>query len=519
MNLRSVVLMIAAAILAAGLVGCGGGGGGGAGVTVAAITDSDGKRLPSTIDVNEQNPSGLSEISGLQPGQRIEVMLFKDGAPQYEQPLMFTADNNGVVPLVLFYDLGINPNTGQIDPSAAGNYTVEITSNGRTIGTHSFSLTGSPAQALSRATGPGSIAILTGTGGTPVFAMGSIESGQPIKVWGRNLQSGDRYALYVVSDRNDWAVGDSYSDVSGQVEIATVTEGWFIVTVWEQANSVGGERDFDIIAKKLNPDETPSTNSVLTADDVVEAKTITGFTVQDAAPGGDRILALASDGSGAHSSMFQAGDDLYCWVNPPWRPSSGVYGTVVRYVTLHQQSWNNGARLIDASGRPEFGVARRGCTNMGNTCIWTNIPAGKYDIIIDVDLDGLYDTGVDLIDNDVTVAGTITAQMAVGSERSLVARSEPVSVYAKLVWSDGLPVSGKTVAFAIRSGAGTLSASTATTDENGQASVIVTPTARGAELVISASATVKGPDEKEYPLTGECYIATKAAGDMAVIIK
>lgn len=524
----AITTMMIAALGLVQLTGCGSGGGGGNNsgvVSVAAITDSDGTKLPDIIDLTTQNPSGLTDITGLSSGQRVEVMLFKDGAPQYPQPLMFTADEAGVVPLTLFYDLGIDPTTGMLDPSAAGSYVIEMSSNGQTIATRSFILAnGVSAQSRSRSNAQGNLSVMTDRGGQNVFALGSIENGKPVIIWGRGFQSGDRYAIYIVRDRNDWAVGSSYSDSSGQVEIATVEEGQFQVTVWNQAITTGDDRDFDVIAKKLSPGATAPTNPSLTQDDIVEGKVMTAFTVQTTGIGiGDRIIPMATDRNGNRKNQLGAGDNLYCSVNPPWRPQV-YYGYVTRYVTLHEREWTNHKNLVDATGRPTYGAVRSGCTNMGNVCVWPNIPAGRYNIVIDVNNNGEYDKGVDLLDNDILVIGNtqgveVRPNIAVGSNQSLVSRGQEATVYVKILWTDGVPASSQTVSFTLRSGSGTLSAATAVTDENGEASIRVTPTARGAELVIVASASVRGQNGTTYPLSGECYIATKAAGDMTVNIQ
>ena len=64
---------------------------------------------------------------------------------------------------------------------------------------------------------------------------------------------------------------------------------------------------------------------------------------------------------------------------------------------------------------PELDTPQYGCTNEGRVLIWpSTLAPGKYDIVIDVDRNGVYDRGLDFLDN-IDSFGQPTAGFIVGS--------------------------------------------------------------------------------------------------------
>ncbi len=503
----------------------------------AVATDDDGAPLFDLQDaMDPTKPSTatvIAQLTNLTPGQRVEAMLFKDDAPLYEHPIQLTAGTDGTVPLAMFYDIGVNPLDGSVDPNAAGSYLLQVTSNGKVLISQAFTVGVDTKASRSRAITP-TIDIMRDA--HYHFAGGSIRDGSSVYVWGRNMTSGDKYALYVVPDQITWSAGDALNDVTGAVEVATVVNGSIALTdnpaarVWDAATPTGEVRNFDVIAKKLPAGvSTPPDNPTFADGDIANATLIPGFTVQhDAGIGGERAFRVACTEKGVFKSVFNKGENVSVWVNPPGRITETFWKMVGKFIVIHKAAWVNGDVLIDASGRPEWDIVRLACSNEFCHTLWYSAKAGIYDVIVDVDGDGNYTLGVDLVDQGpdgtggVKVIAPENAVMTVGADKSVVTKNEPVTLTAQVQKTDDegapTPVAGVTVTFTILNGSGTLSSATATTDANGNAVVQVTPTARGAELQIDAAAQVV-LTSKTVKVNGQCYIATRAAGDLGITIR
>jgi hypothetical protein len=508
---------------------------------------ADGSALPQVIDTAQANPTALTEISGLQPGQLVEVMLYKDNVPVYEKPRTAVADKDGKIPLALFYDLGVdqNPNSPTFRKlvQLTGTYKIEVSSNGATILTTQVT---AGAQAFSRQGGVSRPTIDVMINTDYYFALGSVITNQPVYIWGRNMLPNEQYALYVVADKAEWNIGDPIADVTGAVEVAATTATQNgkaeikLVTpaakVWNAAAPVGGERNFDVIARKIPAGTQAPLTTTLQAGDIINATSIPAFTVQDVrdqGAGQHRAFAVTCTGNGQFQSEFKAGDTLSVWVNPPWRITDIFWDMVGKYVVVHKANWENNDVLVDVSGRPEWDIVRIACSNEAWHPLWENVRAGLYDVIVDVDGNGKYTKGTDILDQGGTdgqgtgiiVAGDKTAVLTIGTNTPYVAKGNQVTVTAELRIIDftaaekSVAVSNVPITFQVPTNNASVNpAQPQNTNTDGQASVVVTPTKRGANVQVYASATVT-IDGKPVAVTGSCFITTKAAGDLNVVIQ
>lgn len=122
---------------------------------------------------------------------------------------------------------------------------------------------------------------------------------------------------------------------------------------------------------------------------------------------------------GSEDDSFSTTDNVYAYI----KTSGGTGTATVRiYVTANTQwdSGDNGASLTDISGGYETVTltADTSTDYFGPYLIWSaNTSAGSYDIVVDVDHDGVYDhpsNALDKVDNSGTPAGfTVTVQYSV----------------------------------------------------------------------------------------------------------
>lgn len=82
--------------------------------------------------------------------------------------------------------------------------------------------------------------------------------------------------------------------------------------------------------------------------------------------------------------------------------------TVRLYVTADSNSWTNGTALADVSGGYDTATTNAS-GHLATAAVWTKPPAGSYDLVADVDADGIYNTAVDLIDG-LSAAGFAVVQ-------------------------------------------------------------------------------------------------------------
>jgi len=78
------------------------------------------------------------------------------------------------------------------------------------------------------------------------------------------------------------------------------------------------------------------------------------------------------------------------------------------YVTADINSWANGTALADVSGGYETATTNAS-GHLPTTAVWAKPHVGSYDLVADVDADGLYNTAVDLIDG-LAAAGFAAVQ-------------------------------------------------------------------------------------------------------------
>ena len=309
-----------------------------------------------------------------------------------------TTDANGEIPLTAIgYDLGLDFPGGSNGRALSKmldteTFTIEIyNADGKLVSAQQFPVDyGAPVIFAADQDG---------------FAQNSFLRNQH-QVWakGKNLPSGAVLDIYVVDDYRYWTLGDPLIDVSGGPETVTVDgNGEFHTRAWANPSLVA---PYDIVAD-FDQDGTYS------AGDLVDGYYPVGFMVQIYAGDEDLQLQIACNRDYQYIDVFETTDNVYAYLNP--RTQQFTHKWVHKYVVPHQDVWNNGDQLNDVTQVPELDTPQYGCTNEGRVLIWpADLSPGKYDVVIDVDRNGVYDRGLDFLDN-IDSYGQPTAGFIVGT--------------------------------------------------------------------------------------------------------
>jgi uncharacterized protein YfaP (DUF2135 family) len=360
----------------------------------SGLYDSQGE----PADQLDGGQSAYWQFADLQPRTQYDVTL-KDDMGTDVAIARLTTDPDGKIPLTAIgFDLGLGiggvGGTGGSFVPSQGTYTLDI-----------FDLAGSVVASY----------VFTVDATTPmVFAADQQGDGinsflraqHPVYARGVNLTPGETIDLYVVDDVRFWSEDMALVDVSGGAETVTVDgNGEFLQQVWASPSLVA---PYDIVADR------DRNGSLGIKEDLVDGYLPVGFMVQVLGTGADIQVQIACDANRDYKDIFEATENVYAVLNP--RTQQFTHKWVHKYVVVHQDQWNDGDPLTDVTEGPEYDTPQYGCTNEGRVLIWpaTLVP-GKYDIVIDVNRDGIYTQGMDFLDN-IDSYGLPTAGFIVAGE-------------------------------------------------------------------------------------------------------
>jgi hypothetical protein len=518
---RSLWLFIGVMLLAFAIavpLGCGGGGGPSPPSPPLTLTlyDASGRTV---TEINEETlPTLFTKITGLPPNKPFELMLYRDGQPLYRdaqgnlQPITATSDEKGEIPaVVLFYDLGVDPQTGFPTP-ASGSYSVRIWGSGvdKLI---SFTVRSrSKRQQIPERTP--TIWVVRANG---AIAGGSIPEGEPVYAAGINFPPNRKVRLYVVHDKWGWNAGvvpTDLEDVTSVIEEVTTNSSGEIVRtlVWASAQPVNGQRDFDLVANVA--DENGNFDTKYTPGvDAVDADLMAGFTVQGPAQPIVRV-DLASDEQGKYRDSFSADETVTIWVNPPNRPLI-PFMMARKYICPHKETWNYGDQLVDVTGRAEWDLVRFACLNQYRYPVWAPpLTSGIYDPVIDVNQNGVYDQG-DILGKPFEVRGVKPKRIFVSARFPFVDPNGETSVTAILIDENNRPMPSQTVQFSVTDSGASINPTSAQTNQQGIASTTLRVGSTGGITVrVRATATVEG-----VTVTGETEVQVRAYGVINAIVR
>ncbi len=390
----------------------GGGGGGGGGTTepTATITDSQGNEVSS---LPEGGPALLS-LSDLTPLTQYDIWV-NEGSSD-ESYFRLTSDANGDIPLTAI---------GNDLSSGSYTYTVEqVTSSSSRAAPlleNTFTVA-APSKKLEIKDSNGSLAR-------------SFQPGDSVYVTGTGFTASTEVDIYVVNDQVTWSNGDQLRDVSASItegtepattlsrhgrsinligtaeRVTTDSNGNISSTmVWEIPSSgISGGCPLDVVV------DVNKNGLYDAATDFVNDHFGVGFVIQTSSISSsadtDFNAELACDSNSNYKNTFTTSDNVYVFVNPETRMQVGLHRWVYKYVVAHKDTWSDGDTLTDISNQWEADTPQYGCTNEYRVLVWpATLTAGEYDVIIDVDRDGVYDKGTDILDGTSSVPGFVVVQ-------------------------------------------------------------------------------------------------------------
>lgn len=173
------------------------------------------------------------------------------------------------------------------------------------------------------------------------------------------------------------------TDASGNIPVTQLTDMFLYVQPGDGFDVVADFAPFGIFNE---------------ATDAVDGYTVVGLTYQALDVGSDVDSELACDAMGVYTDTFRTTDDIYAWINPPLQYQT-QYTFVDKYVVHHRDEWKDGDLLQDVSGANETDGVQSGCTNEQSVLVFpAPVPPGRYDVIMDMNRDGRYTQGVDIVD-------------------------------------------------------------------------------------------------------------------------
>lgn len=119
----------------------------------------------------------------------------------------------------------------------------------------------------------------------------------------------------------------------------------------------------------------------------------------------------AVDSGGVTQSNFTEGDSIYIL----GQCSDAEDNEIDVYVVGNNAPWVNGMLLTDVRGTPQPETAQDPQGNFGLTQVWASSIVGEYDLVIDVQRNGVYDAAVDCVDDANTIGFTVDPAPVVGS--------------------------------------------------------------------------------------------------------
>ena len=242
---------------------------------------------------------------------------------------------------------------------------------------------------------PDPVVITCDTRGDPA---NSYVVGEPAYIRAENLPADTAVRVGIMHDRKSYADGDSldwYPDWTPFVDTRTDASGNLAVTEVSFSNSWY----FPLPGTPYDAILDFEPYGVFDADtDLVDGHEVVGLTFQAIDVGSDVDADLACDSSGVYKDTFAPGENVYAFINPPLQYSI-PHAWVDKYVVRHRDEWKNGDVLQDVSGGNETDGVQTGCTNEYIVMVYpAPLVPGQFDLIIDVDRDGRYTQGVDIVD-------------------------------------------------------------------------------------------------------------------------
>lgn len=416
--------------------------------------------------------SVFANITDLVPTKQycIEVSLAGSEAP-FRRKIVTSDELGQILGLALLFDVGFDPVNNA--PVLPGDYTVGIQGHNR----DPFINFVVPFQ-VAAGPNPNTPSIIP-TDNTGAFNGATVLAGGDLFARGFGFPPSTEVRIFVVEDRDIYNTGDLLTDISSGFETVTTNAAGELpnTLIWSGVSAVAGT------ALDLVGDTSPF--GQFDATDALREARLSGVVVQNSSAATDIITDLAANPDGVFQDLFNQNDVITIIANPPQQPLSPSTEAAV-YIVNHQDVWQAGDRLINVANL--FNVSSHEMPNFecvrllsGQKPIFPILNApdlefGRYDVIIDVGRNFVYDPGTDILDGGPNVGFILETADNVPEVRTFVSADEDfltagkqTIIYAKAVREDDDPIVGVPVSFRITDGPGVLSTTSTTTDDKGVA--------------------------------------------------
>lgn len=339
----------------------------------------------TTADELADDPSGEPSEEPTEPDQAATPPPPGPGGPPGSAigPLVvngtLVSDDEGKIPAT-----AIARAVGLMTGDGTGQYTILVTHGGTEVGRSRF-IVREGSRPIVHASDPT---------GRPVLRF--VKNGEDT-VWvsARKLPPSTEVPVFIVPDSQAWQNGDGLDPANGRViEGTTDAGGKLLVEAWPAPDVAGA---YDVVLDLDN-------DGTLSPDDVVSGGWTTGFVVAEeplVREETDLVTRLAC-GEDVYSagprSELGSDESLYVFGAPTSGSDLGPIGGAIK-VVVHRPEWSDGDELVS---RRSMEVAPPAIDPAGFTRVlaWPQpMLPGQYDIVVDMDGDGRYTRGVDLIDN------------------------------------------------------------------------------------------------------------------------
>ncbi len=396
----------------------------------------------------------------LSPRTGYEVQIVNE-AGDVIRNLAFSTDQEGSIPAtVLWYNIGIPP-CGRADEDsmvfrnqmvrdyadysfAGRNYTINLIHSGQAVRQSNF-------QVVNVFTRP--LLYAADVWGCP--KSGFLIGEEDIWVIGKNFPKGSLVRLWAVPANSDWRENDRLEEQTKQYGYdlpplfeLKADETEFKKLLWpKNLTSVGS---FDIVAEVIEYDFGRYRHSATAdASNVLSYKSYSGFVIQRR-PGAAEPLEVDIAGSASSPYTFRntflTTENVYVGVDPCMQPLYvGLTANVFIVQDKTDAEWTqaaiNGTDLntLDVTGFVETITVGGTCANCWKTLAWTApLTPGKYDVVLDFDMDDKYTPGYDLIDALVP-AGFIVADIRINTISFNYSGSGAITIYDNINGSNISP--------------------------------------------------------------------------------
>ena len=403
---------------------------------------------------------------------RIEIIRVADD--EVIRTLLVLADENGkIVNLPVWYNIGVDAQ-GDVQ-NVTGQYYIHI------LQLNIRGLHNNLKIPFSVAPAPAPFAMIWPAKSDGKFQGGSVLLGGSLYAAGSGFAANATVHLYVCAKKAVHAVGDVLTDVSGDAEVVTADAAGAIaaVEIWAAASAPG---TYDLIA-----DSEPF--GQYSAGDVIFNPLLSSLNVVEPPAYTDLIQDIACDAAGVFRDQFSATEAIYGQVIPGRLPAH-LQEHVGIYVMPHRTVWKSGDQLVNiltvgslsspiyclmdpTSGAVQV-LELRGATKSTDPVpvrLWPCF----FDVIVDVNLNRVYDPGIDILDggtrpgfqigdgscsgNPVVIHGHFGEYWNCGVGKQLLR--------LQVLGADGTPLPNVRVAWKLDKGTGTIDPLWDFTDENG----------------------------------------------------